>query len=219
MLKEPFVMVNFKTYKESTGKNGIKLAESLARIKGSIALCPQVTEIREIAKLKVPVFAQHIDPIDYGRNTGWLLAEAVKEAGAFGTLINHSEHQICFDDIKKCVEACRRANLTSVVCAANKRVVSLIAKLKPDYIAIEPPELIETGLAVSQVKPRIVVDAVKLAKKVNPDAKVICGAGITKGEDVKKALELGTVGVLVSSAVVKAKNPEEVLKEMVENAR
>jgi triosephosphate isomerase len=218
MIKEPFVIVNFKTYKESTGRNGIKLAEILARVKGSIVFCPQVTDIREIAKLKVPVFAQHIDPIEYGRNTGWLLAEAVKEAGASGTLINHSEHQLCFDDIKKCVDACRRAKLISVVCAANKRIVGLIAKLKPDYIAIEPPELIETGLAVSQVRPKVVLDAVKAAKKVNPDAKVICGAGISKGEDVKKALELGTVGVLVSSAIIKAKKPEEVLKEMVKNA-
>jgi triosephosphate isomerase len=219
MLKEPFVMVNFKTYKESTGKNGIKLAETLAKIKGNIAFCPQVTDIREITRLKVPVFAQHIDPIGFGRNTGWILAEAVKEAGAIGTLINHSEHQLCFDDIKKCIEACRRAELISVVCAADKRVVRLVARLKPDYIAIEPPELIETGLAVSQVKPRVVLEAVKAAKKVDENAKVICGAGISKGEDVKKALELGTVGVLVSSAIVKAKNPEEVLKEMVKNAK
>jgi len=219
MLKEPFVMVNFKTYKESTGKNGIKLAKSLARVKGNLALCPQSTEIREIAKLKIPVFAQHIDPIEYGRNTGWLLAEAVREAGASGALINHSEHQLCFDDIKKCVEACRRVKLLSIVCASNKRIVGLIAKLKPDYIAIEPPELIETGLAVSQVKPNVVLDAVKAAKKIDKNLKVICGAGISKGEDVKKALELGTVGVLVSSAIVKAKKPEEVLKEMVKNAK
>ena len=219
MLKEPFVMVNFKTYKETTGKNGIKLAKSLASVKGNIILCPQATDIREIAKLKVPVFAQHIDPIDYGRNTGWVLAEAVKEAGASGTLINHSEHQLSFDDIKKCIECCRRARLVSVVCAADKRLVSLIAKLKPDYIAIEPPELIETGLAVSQVKPKVVADAVRAAKKVDENAKVICGAGISKGEDVKKALELGAVGVLVSSAIVKAKKPEIVLKEMVKNAK
>ena len=219
MLKEPFVMVNFKTYKESTGRNGIKLAERLAKVKGNVAFCPQVTDIREIAKLKIPVFAQHIDPIDFGRNTGWILAEAVKEAGAVGSLINHSEHQLSFDDIKKCIEACRRAKLISVVCAADKNVVKLVARLRPDYIAIEPPELIETGLAVSQVKPRVVTEAVKAAKKVYDKAKVICGAGISKGEDVKRALELGTVGVLVSSAIVKAKQPEEVLKEMVKNAK
>jgi triosephosphate isomerase (TIM) len=219
MLKEPFVMVNFKTYKESTGRNGIKLAERLAKVKGNVAFCPQVTDIREIAKLKIPVFAQHIDPIEFGRNTGWILAEAVKEAGAVGSLINHSEHRLSFDDIKKCVEACRRAKLISVVCAADKNVVKLVARLRPDYIAIEPPELIETGLAVSQVKPRVVTEAVKAAKKIYDKAKVICGAGISKGEDVKRALELGTVGVLVSSAIVKAKQPEEVLKEMVKNAK
>ncbi len=218
-MREPFVMVNFKTYKESTGKNAIKLAEKISKIKGNVVVCPQVADIREVAKLKMQVFAQHIDPIDFGRNTGWILAEDVKEAGAIGTLINHSEHQLNFDEIKKCVSACRRAKLVSVVCASDKKMVELLAKIKPDYIAIEPPELIETGIAVSQVKPSVISNSVELVKKIDKKIKVICGAGISTGQDVKKAFELGSVGVLVSSAVIKSKQPEKILKEMVEYAR
>jgi len=219
MLKEPFVMVNFKAYKESTGKNAERLAERLAKIKGNVAFCVQTADIRMLKKYRVPIFAQHIDPIDFGRYTGWVLAESVKEAGAVGSLINHSEHQLSFEEIRKCVEACKRARLISVVCAEDKKMAAMIVRLNPDYVAVEPPELIETGIAVSQAKPKIIVDAVNAVKKVNEKAKVICGAGISKGEDVKKAIDLGTVGVLVSSAIVKAKNPEKVLREMIENAK
>ena len=35
----------------------------------------------------------------------------------------------------------------------------------------------------------------------------LCGAGIVSGEDVKKAIELGTRGVLVASSIVKSKDP------------
>ncbi|MEM5799212.1 MAG: triose-phosphate isomerase [Candidatus Aenigmatarchaeota archaeon] len=219
MLKEPFVMVNFKTYKESTGKNADILGEKLSKVKGNFAFCPQTADLRLLTKYKVPLIAQHIDPIDFGRNTGWVLAESVKEAGAIGSLINHSEHQLSFEEIKKCIEACRRAGMLSFVCVADKRLTSLCAKLKPNYIAIEPPELIETGIAVSQVKPKVISDAVNIVKKIDKNIKVICGAGISKGEDVKKAIELGTIGVLVSSAIVKSKKPEKVLKEMIDYAK
>ena len=57
---------------------------------------------------------------------------------------------------------------------------------------------------------------VRSIEKVNPKVKVLCGAGITSGEDVKKALELGTKGILVASGVVKAKNPRKVLEEFAE---
>ncbi|MBU5688546.1 MAG: triose-phosphate isomerase [Candidatus Aenigmarchaeota archaeon] len=219
MLKEPFVIVNFKTYKESTGKNAEKLAKKFSKVKGNFAFCPQTADLRLLSKYKVPLIAQHIDPIDFGRNTGWVLAESVKEAGAIGSLINHSEHQLSFEEIKKCIEACRRAGILSIVCAVDKKMVSLCTKLKPDYIAIEPPELIETGIAVSQVKPKVISDSVEAVKKIDKNIKVICGAGISKGEDVKKAIELGAVGVLVSSAIVKSKQPEKVLKEMIEYAK
>ncbi|MCS7135197.1 MAG: triose-phosphate isomerase [Candidatus Aenigmarchaeota archaeon] len=218
MLKEPFIMINFKTYKEGTGKNAENLVKKLSKIKGNIVFCPQIADLKCLRKYNVKLFAQHVDPIDFGKHTGWILPESLKEAGAIGTLINHSEHPLSFDDIKRCISACKRAKLISVVCSPNKKMSELVAKLNPDYIAIEPPELIETGIAVSQARPKLIYDSVAAIKKVSTDVKVICGAGITKGEDVKRALELGVVGVLVSSAILKAKNPENVLEDMVKNA-
>jgi triosephosphate isomerase len=45
--------------------------------------------------------------------------------------------------------------------------------------------------------------------------RVLAGAGISTGDCVKKAIELGADGVLLASGVVKAKNPEEVLFDLV----
>jgi triosephosphate isomerase len=48
-------------------------------------------------------------------------------------------------------------------------------------------------------------------KRVNAEVVVLCGAGITSGEDVAAAMRLGTEGVLVASGIVKAKNPYKVM--------
>jgi len=81
---------------------------------------------------------------------------------------------------------------------------------------VEPPELIGTGISVSKAKPEVVTSTVGLIKRINPEVVVLCGAGITRGEDVSAALRLGTEGVLVASGVVKAKDPYKVLLEFAE---
>jgi triosephosphate isomerase len=81
--------------------------------------------------------------------------------------------------------------------------------MKPDYIAVEPRELIGGKISVSQARPELISDTVKAVK-----TKVLCGAGINTRQDVKKALKLGAKGVLVASAVAKSKNPGKVLKEL-----
>jgi len=58
-----------------------------------------------------------------------------------------------------------------------------------------------------------------VVRKVNPDVVVLCGAGISSGDDVEAALKLGTKGVLLASGVVKAKEPKKVLLEMAEAAQ
>jgi triosephosphate isomerase len=74
-------------------------------------------------------------------------------------------------------------------------------------VAIEPPELIGTGIPVSKAQPEIVSGTVRLVREVNGKVTILCGAGISHGEDVSAALKLGTQGVLVASGIVKAKDP------------
>lgn len=214
-MKTPLIIVNLKCYEEGTGNNALKLAkicESVSKAyKINIAVAPQFTDINLISKVDIPVFSQHLDPIKPGAFTGHVSALALKEAGAIGTLINHSERKLGLDKIKECIKIAKDYRLISVCCSANIDESREIAKFAPDFIAYEPPELIGTGVSVSQTKPEVVTQTVDVIKKINPDIKVLCGAGITEGEDVKKALELGTVGVLLASGVVKAVNPKNVL--------
>lgn len=215
------IILNFKTYEESTGDKGLKLAkicEEVAEETGAeIIVAAQLSDIYRISQVvKIPVYAQHIDNIKYGSSTGHVLAEAAKAAGATGSLINHSELRLKLADIEANVEKLLGLSMTSVVCTNNVNTTKAAAALKPDYVAIEPPELIGSGISVSKAQPDIISGSVEAAKKVNPQIRVLCGAGISTGEDVRKAVELGACGVLLASGVIKAKDPRAVLMDLVE---
>ena len=221
-VRTPLILVNFKTYSEATGRKAVKLAKTAERIsletEVCIGLAPQFVDIASIASaVSVPVFAQHIDPIAPGSFTGHILSESIREAGAIGTLINHSERRLKLADIDATITRARESNLLSVVCANNAAVSAAATALNPNMIAVEPPELIGTGIPVSKAKPEVVSGTVELVKRINPDVVILCGAGITRGEDVAAALRLGTEGVLVASGVVKAKDPYKVLLEFAES--
>jgi triosephosphate isomerase len=218
ILQTPMVIVNFKTFSEATGRRAVELAKKAEKVNDethvSIGVAPQFADIIAVAKaVKIPVFAQHIDPIKPGNCTGHVLAESVKEAGAVGTLINHSERQLRLSDIDEVIKITREVGLVSLVCANNPSISTAVATLKPDILAVEPPELIGTGIPVSKAKPEVVTDTIKLVRKVNPRVTILCGAGISHGEDVAVALKLGTQGALVASGIVKAKDPYTILRE------
>ena len=223
-LQTPLIIVNFKTYLEATGKKAVELAKKAEKVsletKVSIGVAPQFTDIATVAEtVNIPVFAQHTDPIQPGSHTGHVLAEAVKETGATGTLINHSERQLKLSDIDAIIKIVREKGLVSVVCANNPTISAAVATLKPDVLAIEPPELIGTGIPVSKAKPTVITNTARLVREINRKVVILCGAGISHGEDVAAALRLGTRGVLVASGIVKAKDQYTVLREFAEATR
>jgi triosephosphate isomerase len=218
------IIVNFKTYLEATGKKAVELAKQAEKAWKEtgvyIVVAPQFCDIKAVADaVEIPVYAQHIDPIKSGSNTGQILAETVKQAGAVGTLINHSERQLKLSDIDAVIKLANEESLISCVCTSNPPISAAVAYLNPDIISIEPPELIGTGIAVSKAQPEAVTNTIKLVRKVNNDAIILCGAGISHGEDVAVALRLGTHGVLVASGIVKAKDPYTILREFADSAK
>ncbi len=218
---KPLIVINFKTYAEGTGNLGLKLAkicDDIAReYEIDIIVAPQVADIYRIStSVKIPVFSQHIDPVVYGSSTGHVLPESVKEAGAVGSLINHSEMRLRLADIEACVKKLREMKMKSIICSNNIATTRAAAALEPNFVAIEPPELIGSGIPVSKAQPEIVSESVNAVKKINPKVKTLCGAGISKGEDLKAAMELGTDGVLLASGVVKAKDQKKALMELIE---
>lgn len=219
-MKKPLIVVNFKTYAESTGDKAVRIAqycEEVSRDHGvSIVAVPQIPDIYRVAcSVKIPVFSQHIDGAGAGSFTGHITAECVRSAGASGTLINHSERRLLLSDIDSAVRAAKNAGLSTIICTNNVAVTSAAAALSPDFVAIEPPELIGSGIPVSKADPEIIRRSIAVVKKIDHKVKILCGAGISRGEDVAAALELGTSGVLLASGVIKANDPRSALLDLV----
>ncbi|MFA6528049.1 MAG: triose-phosphate isomerase [Candidatus Gracilibacteria bacterium] len=216
----PIIITNFKTYEEGTGAKALELAKAHAKVATetgvSFGIVVQPTDLAMLsASISLPVFAQHIDPIGFGAGTGLILPDAVKGCGAYGTIINHSERRVSMEHIKTAVEIAKKLNLFTIVCAVDDKEASEIAKFGPDLIAVEPPELIGGDVSVSKANPDLIRRSVEAVGK----GKLLVGAGVKTGEDVRIAIELGAVGVLLASGVVKAKDPEGVLRELVEGLR
>jgi triosephosphate isomerase len=217
---DPLIFVNFKTYLESAGARGLELAkkiDGLAKREGAnLQIAVQAPDIYRIShEVSIPVYAQHADAITAGAHTGCILPECVKEAGAQGILINHSERPLRMADIHTNICRCRNLGLKTITCVNEIDVGVAAAAFSPNMIAIEPPELIGSGISVSAANPDIVSGSVERVKKINSGVAILCGAGISNGEDVRKALELGAEGVLLASAVTKAKDPESVLMDLI----
>jgi triosephosphate isomerase len=184
---------------------------------GEVDIIPvvQVVDLREIASnVPLKVFAQHVDPISYGAHTGHVLPEALVEAGAFGVVVNHAENKRGDDFVERVVGRCHDVGLKVMVCAESIDRARVLARFSPDFLAVEPPELIGGSVSVSTAKPELISDCVKLIREVDPKVKVITGAGIKDSADVSKAIELGTSGVFVASGVVCAKDKEYALRRL-----
>jgi len=219
MLKTPVIVLNVKTYAEATGSKALKIAQVMNKISketgSSMAIAVQATDLSTCAKeVNIPVFAEHIDPIKPGSHTGWTLPEAVKAAGAVGTLINHSEHRLKLADIDVCVTRAKELDLDHIVCTNNVPTSKAAAAFSPHFIAVEPPELIGGDISVTAANPEIVRKSVDAVKEIDKNVRVLCGAGVKNGRDVAKSIELGADGVLLASGIVKAQDKEKVIRDL-----
>jgi len=211
-LKFPILITNFKTYESATGIKALELAqlhEEIAKEFGvNFAVSPQVTDIWMVAsEVGIPVLAHHFDAVTHGQFTGHILPEALKAAGADGSLLNHAEKRVTFSVLADSLNRAREVGFFTVVCARDIKEAEQIAALKPDAVAIEPPELIGGNISVSTASPEIIKEAVQRIKGVP----VIVGAGIKTPKDIEIALKLGAKGVLVASGVTRAADPRSVL--------
>jgi triosephosphate isomerase (TIM) len=205
---KPMIIINLKTYKQ--GKSVIELAKKIEEYNSEIIIGAQIADISNLVKnTKLTVYAQHVDSVEVGRATGFILPEGVKENGAIGTFLNHSEHPLKFKTIKDTLKRCKDIGLKTAVFASNIKDAKKIEKLKPDYLIIEPPELVAGDISISKANPNLIKN---LKKELKGD--FLVGAGIKTKEDIDIAMNLGSIGVAVSSAITKAENPTKKLKEL-----
>ena len=210
-------IINCKNYEEIAGDKIIefvKIAEKISKkYKIKIAVAPPQHLIGLVANSSIPILAQHVDNSKVGSTTGFMIPELLKKSKVSGSLINHSEHRISSDEISKLVLKLRELKMISVVCVKDVAEAKKYARLNPDYIAMEPPELIGSGKAVSKEKPELITKSADAVNSAKNKTKLLCGAGIVSGQDVTKALELGSKGILVASGIIKAKNWTKVIEE------
>ena len=212
----PLILVNFKLYEQSTGDSAVKLAkihEKVAKENNvSIAVAVNALDLAAVCRaVSIPVFAQHLDPISYGAHTGGILPDLLKEAGAYGTLLNHAECQMEFEALEKAIVRAKEVDLFTVVCANTPEKAARIVKMSPDLIAVEPPELIGGEISVSKAQPDIIEKSVEIVG----ENRLLVGAGVKNGDDVRIAMSLGASGVLLASGVTRAVDPEAVLLDLI----
>ena len=217
----PIIIVNLKTYEQGYGADGFDLCKIMEEIsiEHNVNLAAAVSAIDLVDysdNLKIPIFAQHIDGINYGSHTGSILPEAVRYSGAIGTLVNHAECQMSWEDIEATISRCRELGLLTVLCTADVEATKRGAALNPDMLAVEPPELIGGEISVSTAKPEVIRDSVSAVNQINPGIPVLCGAGVKDKADVSKALSLGSQGILLASGVVKSSEPRKVLIDLIQ---
>lgn len=213
------LIINLKTYSQTTNEGAIRLAKvvkSLQKIAKKkdvdIILCPQTFDFKDIVKNKVIIFSQHIDVLSPGNGTGFNCLENLLGIGVSGSLISHSEHMLERDDIKKRIDLCKKFDVVSVVCARDDRVVKKISLMKPDYIAVEPKELIGGDISISNAKPDLIKKSVKISGKIP----LLVGAGVKTSQDVRKSIELGARGILVASGVTKSNDFKKSILELLD---
>jgi len=210
-------VINCKNYEEISGNKIIefvKIAEKISKkYKVKIAIAPPQHLIGLVTNSSILILSQHVDNSKIGSTTGFIIPELLKKSKVKGSLINHSEHRISSKEIQKLVLKLKELKMTSIVCVKDVAEARKYSKLNPDYIAIEPPELIGSGKAVSKEKPGLIIKAAEAVKSTKNNTKLLCGAGIVSGEDVTKAVELGSKGILVASGIIKAKNWNKIISE------
>ncbi|MCE4620509.1 MAG: triose-phosphate isomerase [Desulfurococcales archaeon] len=211
-MKERFLVVNYKAYPTAFREEAVEIARKAAELaeklsKTRIILAVPAPMTYKIASIYEDLYLQHLDPLDYGAHTGYIPAEAIRDLPVRGTLINHSEHKIPFRDVAKIIDVVRKAGKEVIACADTPSEAAGLAYLKPDMIAVEPPELIGTGIPVSKAKPEVITRSVEAVHRVDPGITVLAGAGISSPDDAVRAVELGARGVLVASIIMKSKDP------------
>ncbi|DAC63396.1 MAG TPA: triosephosphate isomerase [Candidatus Poseidoniales archaeon] len=217
-MSEQLVVVNFKTYESAHGVAAEELASIMGQIETDARMIAVVSafDLSAVVSMapNLEIWTQHLDPINFGSNTGWLHPETAIQRGAKGTLINHAEHKVSIEHIAMLLDSVPEG-FTVCACAADIDEARALSALQPDYVAVEPPGLIGGEMSVTTADPEIVSGTARAIREISKDVGILCGAGIKNGQDVVKAIELGTSGVLLASGVTKVKDAKSALEDLV----
>lgn len=207
------IFLNFKIYQETSGENTLKFCRLIRQLADQRVIpCLQAVDIYRVKKAlpDLEVWAQHADPVGYGKFTGYQAPISLKMSGASGVLLNHPEHQLNLETIKATVALCRESKMKVMIIADTLELIQKINPLNPDFISFEDPQLIGGPIAMIDAHFDLVKQAAAMAK-----APLIVGGGIRTTDHVRKSILAGGKGVLVASEFAKSSNPEQTLQELI----
>lgn len=220
-MKLPTIIVNFKTYQKANGEKGIELARKCKEAQEetdkdvSIVISPPIYDLKQISrKVDIPVYAQHVDPVNFGSNTGSIPVKPISDH-ILGSIISHSEKRLSIDQVEERIKWLKQEGKESLVCVNNPLLAKRVSQFKPDYIAFEPPELIGGDKSVSETEPQVIKEVTEKVKETDSQIEVLTGAGIKTKKDVEKAIEMGTKGILIASGVIKTDDTKEEIHELI----
>jgi triosephosphate isomerase (TIM) len=214
----PFFEVGPKAY--LYGEKLLRLAQHADRISQKyevqIIFTPQYVDIPLLARETehILVFAQHMDALKIGRGVGSVLPEAVKAAGAVGVLLNHAERPLSLDEIEATIQRADEVGLATMVCAGTLEEVDAIARMQPNVVLAESPALIGVGKREANDREAI-AQTNQLVWGINPEIRVLHGAGISCGNDVYDIILAGSQGAGSTSGILLAPDPYGMLEEMI----
>lgn len=222
-LKPPVFEIGLKGY--AYGAEAVRLAKAADRLGHehgvTVIFDPQLVDLSAIARetQHLLVFAQHMDPVEVGRGAGRVLPEAIKAAGAAGTMLNHSERRMTLADIHRAIRRADEVGLATMVCADSPEEAAAIAHLGPNIILAEPPALIGSSRAAGPGMREFVERTLDAVGRINPEIIVMCSAGIQTPDDVAQMVGLGVAATGSSSGILTAADPIAQMEAMIGSMR
>lgn len=203
------IFLNFKIYQETSGDNALKLCRLIKDKR--VTPCLQAVDIYKVKQLlpDLEIWGQHVDPVGYGKFTGYQAPFSLAAAGASGVLLNHSEHALDLETLKKTIIFCHEANLKAMIITDTVELIKKVNDLNPDFIGFEDPKLIGGPVAMIDAYEDLVRQAAQAAQ-----TPLIVGGGIRNTNHIKKSLQSGGKGVLVASEFAKSNNPQRLLQDL-----
>jgi triosephosphate isomerase (TIM) len=218
----PFFEIGPKAY--IFGKEALKLAIHADKISEKynvqIIFTPQYVDIPIISHetKNLLIFAQHMDSLPIGRGIGSVLPEALKADGAVGVLLNHAEKRLQLSELIRTVNRADEVGLATLVCADTIEESAEIARLQPNIVLAESPELIGIGIRGDEDM-KMIERVNHVVWEINPQIRVLHGAGIKCGQDVYDIIAAGAQATGSTSGIILAKDPLAMVEEMIKAVR
>jgi triosephosphate isomerase len=218
----PFFEIGPKAY--LYGQDVLDLALHADKISAKyhvpIIFDPQYVDIPILARATkhLLIFAQHMDSLEVGRGVGSVLPEAVKAAGAVGVLLNHIEKRLSKEELQRTIRRADEVGLASMACADDLEDAAAIARMAPNILIAESPNLIGVGKR-GEGDRETIAHINEAVWQINPAIRVLHGAGISCGQDVYDIIAAGAQATGSTSGIIKAQDPFAMLEEMIRSVR